>query len=379
MGAKDYYQILGVNEGASQNEIKSTYRRLAKQYHPDTNPGNKQAEERFKEVSEAYEVLGDNQKRQKYDQMRKFGFREQSRGFDFGDFDFDIFRQGEKTKGPDGFTFSFKGFDRFVGLGDLFSQFFDLGERTRQERYGPRKGDNLFVEISIPFDLAITGGSTNFSVDKDKICPSCQGGGAKPGSKVQICKECKGIGTITFGQGGFGVSRPCPRCYGRGKIITNPCDSCQGKGQIRAKRKYSVKIPPCIDHGEQIRLKNQGQPGFAGGPTGDMIVTVRILPHRFFKREGNNINCEVLLRLSQAVLGTTLRVKTVTGKKVHVKIPPGTQNETTFRLAGMGIVKNGKKGDQYITIHVEIPKNLSDEERELIKKFTEKHKQTSKN
>ena len=367
MGAKDYYKILGVNEDANQDEIKSAYRRLAKQYHPDANPGNKQAEEKFKDISEAYEVLSDPQKRQKYDQMRKFGFSG-GQGFDFGNFDFGEFGKAWHRSGQRGFSFG--GFDLFGGLGDIFSQFFDMGERFRQKRHGPQKGKDLYIEVSIPFELSISGGKATFSVEKEKVCPVCSGGGAKPGSKVQTCPECGGTGMITISQGGFAVSRPCPRCYGRGQIITNPCDRCHGTGRVRAKQTYSVKIPAGITDGKQIRLKGQGEPGIAGGPAGDMLITVRVQPHHFFKRKGNDIECEVVLTPKQAVNGATVRVKTATGKKVQLKIPPGTTDGSVFRLAGMGVEQNGRRGDQYVKVRVKIPENPSEEEKEFMGHYT---------
>jgi len=367
MGAKDYYQILGVGESAGQDEIRKVYRKLAKQYHPDANPDNKQAEGRFKDVSEAYEVLGDSKKRQQYDQMRKFGMG--GRGFDFQNFDFRGFG-GTGSESNQGGS-SFEGFDRFGGLGNIFAQFFDFGERSHQERVDPREGKDIHVEVPIPFTLGVTGGKTTFGLEKESTCPSCDGGGAKPGSKVQSCSHCKGLGRVTIAQGGFAVSRPCPRCFGRGQVITNPCERCHGSGQILGKRSYSVKIPAGIEDGKQIRLKEQGQPGQAGRPSGDIIVKVRIQPHRFFKNRGNDIYCEIPLSLKQAVTGSTIRVKTVTGKKVELKIPSGTQDNTTVRLAGIGIPKNGHCGDQFVTIRVQMPKNPTKEEEELIARLTQ--------
>lgn len=371
MSGKNYYEILGVGEGASQDEIKKAYRKLAKQYHPDINPGDKQAEEKFKDISEAHEILSDPKKRQQYDQMRKYGFG--SQGFrpgnvHFDGFDFNTILRNQGNRSGQG-GFSFEGFDHFGGLGDIFAQFFDLGERTRQERYGPRKGDNLIVTLSIPFELAVSGGQTSFTVEKEKTCPSCNGGGAKPGSRVQTCPDCQGRGTVVIGQGGFGVTRPCSQCYGKGQIIENPCDRCHGSGQVKGKRCYKVKIPAGIDEGGQIRLKGEGQQGIAGGSAGDMLVTIHIQPHRFFEKRGNNIACEVPLSLSQAVLGSTLRIKTVNGKKVQLKIPPKTRDGSQFRLKGMGIGKNGHRGDQYVTVQVKIPKNLNQEERELFQEY----------
>ncbi len=365
MSAKDYYDILGVAESASENDIKRSYRTLAKKYHPDANPDNPEAEERFKNISEAYEVLKDSQKRQRYDQMRRFGGG--SKGFDPSDFNINFggFNPGRSAQSGG----SADGFGMFGGLGDIFSQIFDQGERFRQKKYGPQKGQDLHVDVSIPFELAVTGGKTTFSILKDKVCPTCQGGGAKPGSRVQNCPKCHGRGTVNITQGGFGVSRPCPQCHGKGQIIQNPCDSCKGTGQVHGKRSYSVQIPAGINEGRVIRLKSQGQPGVAGGSGGDLLVKVNIKSHRFFSREGDDIYCDVELNLAQAVLGSTVRVKTVDGKKVQVKIMPGTQSGTMLRIPGMGIERDGRRGDQYVNVKVKIPEKLSDEEKKLMEQF----------
>jgi molecular chaperone DnaJ len=379
MAPKDYYKILGVDEKAGGAELKNAYRRLAKQYHPDANPGDKQAEERFKEISEAYEVLNDPKKRQQYDQMRKYGFSGQGfggqgfsgQGFDFSHIDFQNidfsqfqgFNQRRKSGGSTG------GYDFLGGLGNIFSQFFDLGEKTRRRNYGPTKGDDIRVELTIPFDLAVSGGKTSFSVEKDKVCPVCEGGGAKPGSRVQVCPDCQGRGTVTIGQGGFGVSRPCPKCYGRGQIIQNPCDRCGGTGVAQGKRKYTVKIPAGIDNGGHIRLKGEGQSGTENAPAGDMIVTIRIRSHRFFSRKGNDVTCQIKLSLQQAVKGAKVNVKTPSGKKVRLNVPPGTQDGTSLRLPGMGISGNGGCGDQYVKVKVEIPENPTEAEKKMIERL----------
>jgi molecular chaperone DnaJ len=368
MGTKNYYNTLGVSESAGSDEIKKAYRRLAKQYHPDANPGNKEAEEKFKEISEAYDVLSDPQKRQQYDQMRKFGMGGQ--GFDFRNFDFGGFRT---ATGRPGRGFSFEGFDGFGGVGDLFSQFFDFGQRTRRPQNDPQKGEDVLVTVSIPFELSISGGKTTFTVGKEKICPVCKGGGARPGSKIQTCTECDGTGHVVIGQGGFGVSRPCPRCYGRGQIIQNPCDRCRGTGQVRGKRSYSVKIPAGVNSGKQIRLKGEGQPVQGKGLAGDMYVNIQVLPHRFFKRAGNDIVCEIELNLAQAMLGSSVQVKTVHGKKVRLKIPSGTQNGKVFRMKGLGIEHHGKTGDQLVTVKVKVPDKLTKEEKEWMSRFAKEH------
>lgn len=363
MGAKDYYQILGVSETADKVEIKKKYRQLAKQYHPDANPGNKEAEERFKNISEAYEILSDPQKRAKYDQMRKFGAG--GRGLNFDQFDFnDLFNQSTRSRGSNG-----RGPDIFHGLGDIFSQFFDLGESTRQKRYGPRKGENIHVDLTIPFQLAMDGGKASFAVQKEKKCKACNGGGAKPGSRVEKCPDCKGLGRITIGQGGFGVSRPCPKCYGKGQIIHNPCQDCHGSGEVRGKKTYNIKIAPGTVENKQIRLKGQGKPGLANGPKGDMIVKIHVQCHKFFQIEGEDVKCEVPINLKQAVNGTKIRIKTINRKKVQMTIPAGIENGRTFRLNGMGIHRNGKQGDQFVTIRVDLPDNPSEEEKEMLEQW----------
>jgi molecular chaperone DnaJ len=348
MGAKDYYQILGVSEAASADEIKKAYRRLAKQYHPDTNSGNKQAEEQFKNISEAHEVLSNPKKRQQYDQMRKFGAG--GSGFDFRNFDFGGFGQ---QRGDRGGGFSFDTSELFNGFGELFSQFFDFGGRTQRKQHSSKRGEDIVVNLAIPFELSILGGKTEFHIEKEKVCTVCEGRGGKPGSQVQTCPECHGLGRVTIGQGGFGVSRPCPRCYGRGQLIQNPCDKCGGTGRVRGPRTYSVKIAKGTEQGSKIRLRGEGQPGSGRGPAGDIIVIVKVQAHRFFRRRGTDILCEIPLQHQKARTGATVKVKTVDGKKIKLKIPPGTRDGTSFRLPGMGLHKGKQSGDQYVTIRVQ--------------------------
>jgi len=328
-------------------------------YKIDANPGNKQAEETFKRISEAYDVLGDTKKRQQYDQMRRFGMGGQ--GFNPRGFNFNNIRSGGFRPGQGGFTFEGLG-----NLGDLFSQFSDMGETSRRRRYGPRRGDDMRVEVTIPFTLSVTGGKTRFSVEKEKTCPDCQGGGAKPGSKVESCSQCGGRGTVTIGQGGFGVSRPCTVCYGRGQIIQNPCDRCRGTGIVKGCRTYTTKISPGIESGKQIRLKGQGQQGNTGGTAGDILVSVRVVPHSFFSRRGLDILCTVPVSLAQAVKGMTVKVKTPDGRKVQLKIPPKTGDGKTFRLSGLGITKKKRRGDQLVTGRVKLPDNPTEAEKDLI-------------
>jgi len=372
MQAKDYYKILGVNENASADEIKKVYRNLAKKYHPDANPGDKDAEAKFKDISEAYGVLSDPKKRKEYDQLRKYGGSSQGahfgQGFDFSDFGFGGFQQtGEKAR-PGGFKF-----ESFGGFGDLFSQIFDFGVGGQHQQYDNRtrtqQTNDLIVELTIPFELAVKGGKTSFTVNKEKTCPVCEGGGAKPGSTVTPCPQCHGRGYVTISQGLFGVNRPCPRCYGRGQIIKNPCDRCGGTGKVQGKRTYSVNIPAGIQEGEKIRLKGEGKPGDKTTPAGDMYVKVKIKSSPFFNRKGNDVFCEIPISLHQAVKGVSVKVKTISGNKVKLKIPEMTKDGTKFRLKRMGVQKNGYSGDQFVNVRVNFPKNPTKQEKKLIDKL----------
>jgi len=362
---KDYYEILGVGENAKAEEIKKAYRRLAKKYHPDANPGNKSAEDKFKQVSEAYDILSDPQKRSQYDQMRKYGSgvfmgAGGQQGGDFRDF-FSGARRGG------GATFSYEDLGGFGGLGDIFSKLFGGG--VRSESYGPQKGEDVAVELEIPFEDAVAGGKTTIAVPKVDTCKTCRGTGARPGSKRVTCSECAGRGSVSFAQGGFAVSRPCPRCLGRGVLTSDPCSTCGGQGTIRTTKKYLVNIPEGVSTGERIRLGGQGEPGVAGGPPGDIIIQFRVGPHRFFERRGVNVYCTIPLNIAQAVLGTKVKVETINGRKVELKIPAGVQNGASFRLKGMGLKKNGLKGDQFVRVEIATPKNVTQNQRRLMEEF----------
>lgn len=355
MAKKDLYDILGVKKGAGAEEIKRAYRVLAKKYHPDTNPGNKVAEEKFKEISQAHDVLSDPQKRRQYDQMKDAAY-----SFDFGPGGFQ--RGGAKG-------FSTQDLGGFGDLGDLFSSFFDKGSHARRERYGPRRGDDLTYEIEIPFDEAIKGGQQTISVPREEPCAACGGSGARAGTKKSDCPECRGTGTVSIAQGGFAFSRPCPRCYGRGRIIQNPCQTCNGNGTVSHQKRISVRIPSGVDNGSKIRIAGQGEPGVSGGPPGDLILIVRLGSHHFFERKGQHIHCEIPINFAQAALGSSMRVRTMNGAAV-VKIPPGVQTGTSLRLKGRGVEgAAGQRGDMFVKLKVATPRNLTPRQRKAFEEF----------
>lgn len=361
MASKDFYQVLGVSDSASQEEIKKAYRRLAKQYHPDANPNTPQAAETFKQISEAHAVLSDTEKRKKYDQMRKLGA-------------FDAFTRGGArsgagagagSRGGTGEMFDF-GDIGSMGLGDIFSSIFGRGRREEPQ------GESIETALEIPFRTAVLGGKVPVDLSVNDTCSTCGGNGAAPGATLSTCGECKGRGTISFGQGGFAVNRPCPVCRGRGKVPSQKCPTCGGAGEVRTVRKVMITVPPGTESGTRIRLKGQGERGQGSIPPGDLRVTFAVQPDKFFHREGLDIHCEVKLNLAQAVLGATLQVRTVDGKKVKIRIPPGTQPGRKFRIRGEGVQKADKRGDQLVTVQVALPERLSPEEQELFKQFAAK-------
>jgi molecular chaperone DnaJ len=366
---KDLYKLLGVAENASADEIKKSYRKLAKKYHPDANPSDSTAADRFKEISEAYSVLSDAEKRKQYDQMRKYG--------SFGGFG----GPQPRGRGPAGARpsaaggtgagggFSFEDLSG-GGIGDIFSSIFDLGKRRGPSRaQGPQRGQTVEYAVEVPFTLAARGGKLSISVPITEPCPGCAGSGAAPGTTPTTCPECRGVGNVTFGQGGFAVSRPCPACYGRGTIPTDPCPTCKGQGQLRQQKQIQITVPPGVDTGSKLRLSGQGEAGAAGGPRGDLIVTFRVQPHRFFTRDGNDIYCTVPINVAQATLGSKIRVRTVDDKQVVLRVPPGTQFGTRFRIKGQGIEKDGQRGDQFVKVNVSVPETLDEREETLMREF----------
>lgn len=362
---KDYYQTLGVAENASRDDIKKAYRRLAKQYHPDANPNDPNAAERFKEVGEAYAVLSDDEKRRQYDQMRKMG---PLGGFGFGG-------RGAAAGGAPGaeeVRFTMDDLGDIGGLSDLFSSFFDRGRRRRTEREpSTRRGRDVEYVVEIAFNVAARGGRVSITVPMVDDCSVCGGSGSAPGSRPQTCTECRGTGTISFGQGSFAVSRPCPACLGRGHVPTTPCSACGGSGQLRENRQILLTVPAGVDSGSKLRLSGQGEKAAAGGAAGDLIVTFRVKPHHFFRREGLDVHCTVPINVAQALLGSKVRVRTVDDRKVALRIPPATQSGTKFRIPGQGIEKAGRRGDQYVQVRVVMPEALTEEQEKLVREFAE--------
>ena len=364
MAAKDFYQVLGVPDSASQDEIKKVYRRLAKQYHPDANPNNASAAERFKEISEAHSTLSDPEKRKQYDQMRRYGAFDGMPRRPAGA------GAGRGGGGPGSGDFGAQGFDfgEMGGLGDIFSSIFGRGRREEGRDGGE---ETLEAVLEVPFRVAMLGGKIPVTLPMTDTCPTCKGSGGAPGATMSTCPECNGRGTISFGQGSFAVNRPCPQCRGRGKIPSQKCPTCNGAGEVRTERKVVITVPPGTDTGDRVLLRGQGQPSRPGGPPGDLVITFQVQPDRFFRREGLDIHADVPINLAQAALGTRVRVRTLDGKKVLLRIPPGTQPGRKFRIKGQGLEKNGRRGDQLVGVQVNVPETLNAEQQELMKKFAD--------
>lgn len=363
-GTKDYYQILGVSEKADASEIKKAYRKLAKQYHPDANENDPKAAERFKEIGEAYAVLSNPEKRKQYDQMRRMGPFAGMGGRAGG---------GARAsgQGPGGVRFNVDDLGDIGGLGDLFSSIFDFGRRRQQPRTGPERGGNVEYTVEISFETAARGGTISITVPVTEECATCGGTGAAPGTRTTVCSECGGSGTVSFGQGGFAVNRPCPACYGRGQVPAQPCGTCGGSGQVRQERQIRLKVPAGVESGSKLRLSGQGERGRGGGPPGDLLITFQVKRHRFFRRKGLDVHCTVPVNIAQAALGSKIRVRTVDGKKVSLKVPPGTQSGTKFRVPGQGIEKGGQRGDQYVEVKITVPDTMDPEEEKLMREFAE--------
>lgn len=370
---KDFYAVLGVSASASQDEIKKQYRKLAARYHPDKNPNDAKAADRFKEISEAYQVLGDADRRKQYDQMRQLGA---FGGFGGGGRSGPRPGAGAPGAGGPGGNFHFEDFDigGLGGLGDIFSSMFGGGSATggtRARSRGPERGQDVEMQLEVPFRVAALGDKIPVELEVNEECPTCKGSGAAPGAKLQTCPECSGRGTISFGQGGFAVQRPCPMCLGRGQVPTERCPTCGGSGEVRTRKKVLITVPAGTDSGSRIRLKGQGGRGQHNGPPGDLVITFQVQPDRFFRREGLDVIAPVPINIAQATLGSRISVRTLDGKRVAIKIPPGTSNGKRFRVRGQGLEKDGAKGDLIVQVDVQVPEKLTEDQEKAMKEFAE--------
>jgi len=353
MNKRDYYEILGISREASSEEIKKAYRKLALKFHPDRNPGNKEAEERFKEAAEAYSILIDSEKRSIYDRFGDEGLR--GEGFTgFTGFDSSIFRDFEDILG-DFFGFTF---------GDFF------GTRSRKRRHYPQRGRDLGLELEITLEEAAFGTEKEIKLSRSDFCTPCHGSGMSPGTKKSSCHHCQGTGQVRYSQGFFTLSRTCTNCGGSGEIITSPCKECHGSGKKKVKRILKVNIPAGIDDGSKLRIAGEGDAGDAGASRGDLYILVHVKKHEFFEREDGNLYCQISISFPQAALGGKVEIPTLERNEI-LKIPSGTQSGEIFRLKGKGVksLHNNGKGDLFVKVNVETPRNLTKDQKELLRKF----------
>lgn len=355
MAKKDYYELLGVQKGASADELKKAYRKLAMQYHPDKNPGDKAAEAKFKEISEAYDVLKDDQKRAAYDRFGHQAFDGSMGG-------------GGRGGQAGGFDFHSSGFaDIFE---DLFGGFAG-GGGARSNSGGPSRGSDLRYNLAVTLEEAFKGKQENVKVTTSVACDVCDGSGGEKGSKPISCPTCNGKGTVRSQQGFFTIERTCHVCQGGGKIIKDPCKKCAGSGRMRKEKSLMVSIPAGVEEGTRIRLAGEGEVGMRGGPPGDLYIFLSVKQHPFFIRDGSNILCRIPIRFTSAALGGSIEVPTIDGTKVKVTIPEGTQTGHQFRLRGKGmsVMRSSGRGDMFIQVSVETPVNLNKKQKELLKEF----------
>ncbi|MFB0564577.1 MAG: molecular chaperone DnaJ [Candidatus Aminicenantaceae bacterium] len=350
---RDYYEVLGILRGSSSEEIKKAYRKMALKYHPDRNPDNKEAEERFKEAAEAYSVLIDSEKRSVYDRFGHEGLR--GEGFTgFSGFNSSIFEDFEDILG-NFFNFSFEDF---------------FGTRQRKGRRYPQRGTDLSLELEITLEEAASGIEKEIKLSRAEFCPSCHGSGMRPGTHKSTCPYCQGRGQVRYSQGFFTLSRTCTNCQGSGEIITSPCKECRGTGKARENKTLNINIPAGIDDGQRLRLVGEGEAGDTGAQRGDLYVHIRLKKHEFFKREENNLFSQITVSFTQAALGATVEIPTLENSEI-LNISPGTQSGDVFRIKAKGIksVHGHKKGDLFVKVFVEIPKDLTKEQKELLRQI----------
>lgn len=357
MAKRDFYELLGVSRSADEKELKSAFRKLAKKYHPDANPGDKEAEQRFKELNEAYETLKDPQKRAAYDQFGHAAFE----GGGFG---------GAGGAGP-GF-----GPDFASSMSDIFDDLFGdfvAGGRTRGRRTAPNRGSDLRYDMEITLEEAYSGKTAQIRVPSQVTCDVCDGSGAKPGTAPKTCPTCNGAGKVRATQGFFTIERTCPACQGRGQVIEEACSNCHGAGRVTRERTLSVNVPAGVEDGTRIRIAAEGEAGVRGGPAGDLYIFLTVKPHPVFQRDGADIFCRVPVPMTTAALGGQIEVPTIDGGRTRVKIPEGTQPGKQFRLRGKGmpVLRSNQAGDMYIQVSVETPRNLSRRQKELLREFEE--------
>ena len=354
MAKRDYYEVLGIDKNTSETEIKKAYRKLARKYHPDVNPENKDAESKFKEINEAYEVLSDPEKKQRYDQF------------------------GHAGTDPNGFGGGFGGFSGgtagdFGGCGDIFDMFF--GGAASARNAGPQQGADLRLDLELSFEEAAFGVEKELEIPRTENCATCKGSGAKPGTNPITCSQCQGKGEIRFTQrtalGHFQTVKTCPQCNGSGKVISTPCPDCRGAGKVKRKTKIKFKIPAGVDTGSRIRLSGEGEAGLRGGPSGDLYVFIEVRPHKYFERRGNDLFMEFPITFIQATLGDEIQVPTLQGKAA-LKISEGTQSHTVLRMKGQGInrLHGGGRGDLYVKVMVVTPTKLTEEQKQRLRDFT---------